>query len=143
MATLLVLAPSPGCFRHREVPSSPSRTVFSSVCPYLCPVCRGIVGIGAASHTALCANLCFLINSLSHMFLPVLSTVRECHTLAQALPLQICTSEVQQGHIDCNVCTLLCNGQKYLWGIKFGRFSENCQTAKFKTPPIFPAIQYF
>ena len=43
---------------------------------------------------------------------------------------------------DCNARALLRNGRKYWWGIKFGRFSENCQTSKFKTPPIFPAIWY-
>ena len=66
MVTSLGLEPSPGCFRHRKVPSSPSRTVFSSITPSLCPVFRGIVSIDAASHTALSDDLCFLIKSLPH-----------------------------------------------------------------------------
>ena len=34
------------------------------------------------------------------------------------------------------------NGRKYWQGIKFGELSENHQTAKFKTPPIFPGMGY-
>ena len=40
-----------------------------------------------------------------------------------------------------HLCGTSLHGQlKYWHGIKFGGFSENCQTAKFKTPPTFSTI---
>ena len=130
MATLLRLEPSSGCFRHREVPSSPSRTVFSSVSSYLCPVFTGIVSIGAARVT-LCFVLTFASSSTVCLMRSFLFCLLLCESAAlehRPFPLQIRTFEVQQGHIDCNVRALLRNGWTYWQGIKLGRFSENHQT---------------
>ena len=48
--SLLLLLPT---FGHSEVPSSPSRYIFSIIPSYLCPVSRGIVTVSAANRTAL------------------------------------------------------------------------------------------
>ena len=86
---VLGLEPSPDCFRHCKVPSSPGRTIFTAYLPvFNCLVFSGIVGIGAMSHTTLRANpLLSQQKFASHARSPVLSpSLRECHTWAQALP---------------------------------------------------------
>ena len=87
MATLLRLEPSPGCFGHREVPSSPGMTVFSSVSLSL-PCLQGYCQYRhRESHRASCQPLLSHQQFTSRACSPVLSpSLRECHTWAQALP---------------------------------------------------------
>ena len=101
------LQPSRGCFKHCEVRSNSSGTIFSCVSPYLCSLFRRIARVRAASRTALHADFCLFTRrepascACSGSLSP---SLRERHTGAQVL-LSVHTV-LQQGHLvfDCNAC---------------------------------------
>ena len=130
--------PSRCCVGHCEVPSSPSRTDFGSVHPYLCPVFWIIVTVGAASQPVLLADL----HSLARVCLmhPFTCSVSFTESVSHfGIGTSLCKYFSRARLFDCNNMNVPIDSivyyevAKIMAGKHFCTLSDNCPNSKFKT----------
>ena len=133
-------------FWHSKAPSSPSRTIFGSIPSFFDLFyykCR-------ESHCAFCQPL-FACKRSS--LVPVYLFYRlywVCHTSAQVFPSAATSvghgeaywlQQRERTHRQQRTTLLIMHWPNNWLGNKYGGISENCQTTKFKTLPMFLTIR--